>query len=170
MPAYSILMFIAIFIFVLLVGLNIFLVINNKRIQTLTEKFIVQTNELIPTIIQNVKLRYTTTNGLRIQNAPNNRCDLVLFNNCLALVRRQDFIFKIYFDPIIITSDIAITKKIFNYLDIYKPDRITFNQLVKGEVDIKLTDPIYRHYTIDITLKGLSKEQTNQLEKIKTWC
>ena len=93
-----------------------------------------------------------------------------MFDNFLAIVRRQDFVFKVFFAPVLLTSDIATTKNIFNYLDTYKPDRITFKQIVKGEVDIKLTDPKYKHYKTDITLKGLTIEQTTQLEKIKNWC
>jgi hypothetical protein len=43
-------------------------------------------------------------------------------------------------------------------------------QIAKGEVDIKLTDQVNKHYTTNITLKGLTNEQTTLLEKIKTWC
>lgn len=58
----------------------------------------------------------------------------------------------------------------FDYLDTYKPIRVTFNQFVKGQVEIKLSDPIYKNYKIDIILKGLSNEQINHLEKNKNWC
>jgi hypothetical protein len=170
MPIVSILTFVATFIFIVLVGLYIFLTFYNKRALSTTEKFIKQVKVLRATTFHSIKLRYSTTSGLRTEISPNNRCDLYLLDNCLAIVRRQDFIFKVFFAPVIISSDTATTKNMFDYLHIYKPDRITFKQIVKGEVDIKLTDPIYMHYTIDLTLKGLTSEQTNQLEKIKTWC
>lgn len=170
MPIVSILTFFAIFIFIVLVGLYIYLTFYNKRTRIAIDKFIAQASELRPTVIQNIKLRYWTTSGLRTQISPNNHCDLYLFDNCLAIVRRQDFIFNVFFAPVLLTSDIATTKSIFQYLDTYKPDRITIKQIVKGEIDIKLTDPTYKHYTTNITLKGLTSEQTTQLGKIKNWC
>jgi hypothetical protein len=150
-----------------------FLIFYNKRTHSVRERFLKHTNGLGPTVFKNIKLRYWTTNGihgLNIQVYPNNRCDLYLFDNCLAIVRKQDFIFKVFFAPILLTSDIAATKKMFDYLDTYKPIRVTFNQFVKGQVEIKLSDPIYKNYKIDIILKGLSNEQINHLEKNKNWC
>lgn len=170
MPIVSIMTFFAIFIFIVLVGLYIFLTFYNKQSQTAIDKFIGQASGLRPTIFQNIKLRYSETSGLKTYIYPNNRCDLYLFDNYLAIVRRQDFVFKVFFVPILLTSDIASTKNNFNYLETYKPDRITFKQIVKGEVDIKLTDQANKHYTKNITLKGLTNEQTAQLEKIKNWC
>jgi hypothetical protein len=170
MPIISILIFFATFVFIVLVGLCIYLTFYNKRKQKATDKFISQANNLRPTVFQNIKLRYSESSGLKTYIYPSNLCDLYLFDNYLAIIRRQDFVFKVFFAPILITSDIATTKNIFNYLDTYKPDRITFKQIVKGEVDIKLTDMTYKHYVTDITLKGLTEEQTTQLEKIKNWC
>ena len=170
MPIISILTFFATFIFIVLVALYIFLTFYNKRTRTATDRFIKQSNELRPIVFKNIKLRYWTTSGLRTATYPNNHCDLYLFDNCLAIVRRQDFILKVFFAPVLLTSDIATIMNTFNYLDVYKPDQITFKQIVKGEVDIKLTDLKHKHYKIDITFKGLSSEQTNQLEKIKNWC
>ncbi len=170
MPIVSILTFFAIFIFIVLAGVYIFLTFNNKRKRTVIDKFFGQASGLRPTVFQNIKLRYSETSGLKTYIYPNNCCDLYLFDNYLAIVRRQDFVFKVFFAPVLLTSDIATTKNIFNYLDIYKPDQITVQQIVKGEIDIKLTDPTYKHYKTDITLKGLTIEQTTQLEKIKNWC
>ena len=170
MPIVSILTFFAIFIFIGLLGLYIFLTFYNKRTLTAINKFIGQASELRPTVFQNIKLRYSETSGLWTYIYPNIRCDLYLFDNYLAIVRRQDFVFKVFFAPVLVTPDIATTKNIFNYLDTYKPDRITFKQIVKGEVDIKLTDQTYKHYKTDITLKGLTNEQSTQLKKINNWC
>jgi hypothetical protein len=164
--AVSIFIFFATFIFIVLVGLYIFLTFHNKRTRTVTERFINQVIELGPIVFQNVKLRYWTTNGLKTQIYPINHCDLYLLDNCLAIVRKQDPIFKVFFAPVLLTLDIAATKNMFDYLDTYKLDRITFKQFVKGEIDIKLSDPIYKQYSIDITLKGLTNEQKSQLEKM----
>jgi hypothetical protein len=68
-----------------------------------------------------------------------------------------------------LTTDIETTNNIFNGLETYKPDQITFKQLVKGEVDISLINPIYKHYTIDISFKELTNEQITVLEKFKCW-
>lgn len=167
MPIVSILTFFSTFIFIVLVGLYIFLTFYNKRTRPAIDRFIGQASGLRPTVFQNIKLRYSETSGLKTYIYPNNRCDLYLFDNYLAIVRRQDFVFKVFFAPILLTSDIATTKNTFNYLHTYKPHRITFKQIVKGEVDIKLTDFTSKHYTTDITLKGLTNEQTTQLEKFK---
>lgn len=170
MPIVSILTFFATFIFIVLVGLYVYVILYNKQTRSVIVEFIRQANGLKPTVFQNIKLRYSETSGLKTYIYPNNRCDLYLFDNYLAIVRRQDFVFKVFFAPVLLTSDIATTKNNFNFLDTYKLDRITFKQIVKGELDIKLTDPSYKHYTADITLKGLTKEQITQLEIIKTWC
>ena len=169
MTVVSILTFFATFIFIVLVGLYIFLTFYNKRTRTVIDKFIGQASGLRPTVFQNIKIRYSETSGLKTYIYPNNRCDLYLFDNYLAVVRKNDFVFKVLFAPLLLTSDIEATKKIFNYLDTYKLDRIIFKQKVKGEVDIKLTDPTHKHYKTDITLKGLSNEQTTKLETIKDW-
>ena len=170
MPIVSILTFFVTFLLTLFAGLYISLIFYNKRTLTTTDKFIRQASELAPTVFKNIKLRYWTTRGPKTQISPNNRCDLYVFDNYLAIVRRQDFIFKVFFAPVMLTSDLATTKNNFNYLDCYKPDYIHFNRLMKGQVDIKLKDPISRRWKIDITFKELTSEQTNQLYKIKNWC
>lgn len=170
MPIVSILTCLSIFIFIVLVGIYIFLTFYNKRSQAAIDKFIGQASGLKPTILKNIKLRYSETSELKTYIYPNNCCDLYLFDNFLAVFRRQDFVFKVYFAPILMSSDIASTKNNFNYLHTFKPDRITFNQFIKGEVEIKLTDPKHKHFTTNIILKELTNEQISQLEKIKKWC
>lgn len=170
MPILSILTFFATLIFIIGVGLYIYFTFHNKRTQLVINKFINQAKDLKPTVFRNVKLDYAEIGGLRKQMYINNSCDLYLFDNALAIIRRQDFIFKVFFAPILLTPDITTTKNDFQYLKTYKPNLITFKQVIKGEVDIKLTDPIYEHYTTEITLQGLTNEQLNQLEKTKNWC
>jgi Ca2+/Na+ antiporter len=170
MPVINILTFFASFILIVLVALYIFLIFYNKRTRVTTDKFIKQASDLSPTVLKDIKLHYWISSGQRMQISPNNHCDLYLFNDCLAIIRRQDFIFKVLFAPVLFTSDLLSTKSNFNYLDCYKPDRINFNQFIKGQVDIKVQDPIYRHWKIDITFRELTSEQTKDLEKIKNWC
>jgi len=92
-----------------------------------------------------------------------------LFEDCLGIVRRQNFIYKVFFPPFLITTDIAKTKCVFDYLNVLKPEKVLFKQIIKGDVDIKLIDPIYKHYRIEITIKGLTNDQINQLNRIKSW-
>jgi hypothetical protein len=169
MPIASIVLFFTIFIVIVLVGFYILFTFYNKRIRIVIDKFILEVSESKPIVFQNIKLRFWTTYGLKTEISLNNRCDLYLFDNCLAIVRRQDFIFKLLFAPILLTSDVAETENIFNYLDTYYPKQITFTQIVKGEVEINLTDPTHKHYQIAITLKELTIEQITQLEKIKNF-
>ena len=142
---------------------------NKKNLVTI-ERFVSQASGFKPAFLQNIKLRYWTTNGARTMISPNNHCDIYLFNNFLAIVRRQNFIFKVFFAPVLVTSDIPNTKNIFSYLTVYKPNRIIFNKVMKGQLDIKLIDPLYQHYKIDITFKQLTNEQLTQLDKLKDWC
>jgi len=153
-----------------LVTLFIYVTFYNRKTSAATDRFILQANELKPLVFENIKLRYWISRGLKIQTSPNNHCDLYLFDNCLAIVRRQNFVFKVIFAPVLITSDIEKAKNLFFDYDIYKPKRVHFNQLVKGEIDINITDPIHQYCRIDITFKGLTDEQLTQLEKIKTYC
>jgi len=170
MPVINILIFIVTFWVVALATIYFLVNYYNKKNLIARKRFVTQASEFKPALLQNVKLRYWTTNGARTMISPNNQCDIYLFDNFLAIIRRQNFMFKVFFAPVLITSDIASTENIFSYLDVYKPARITFNQIVKGEIDIKIKDPIYRHYKIDITFKGLTSEQLIQLAKIKDWC
>lgn len=170
MTAINILLFVVSFWIVALAIIYFLLKYYNRKNLATTERFISQASEFKSVLLQNIKLRYWITNRARTSSSPNNHCDIYLFGDLLAIVRRQNFIFKVFFAPVLITSDIASTKSIFNYLSVYKPARITFNQIVKGEIDIKIRDPIYGHYKIDITFKGLTSEQLTQLIKIKNWC
>lgn len=166
----TILLILAIFLFILWAGFYIGVIFYNKSAKATTDKFIAHAAKLNPVVFQDVEIRYHTVNGLKAGAYPNNRCDLYLFGNCLAIVRRQDFVFKVFFSPILITPDVAATRYMFNYLVVYKPDSITFKQIMKGEVDIKLTDLMYAHYKMEMTLKGLTGEQIAQLGRIKGWC
>ncbi len=157
------------FILVFMIVLILFVIFYNMRTKTILDRFIFQAESLNPIIFENIELRYWTNNGGRMEINPFNRCNLFLFENCLAIVRRQEFIGKVLFPPILLTSDITLTKDIFNYLKIYKPEHILSKKIINGEVDIILSDPIYKHYKIDITLMGLSEHQIDQLDKIKSW-
>ena len=170
MTAINILIFVVSFWIVALAVIYFLVKYYNKKNLVAIEGFVSHSSEFKPVLLQNIKLRYWTTNGARTGISPNNNCDIYLFDTFLAIVRRQNFIFKVFFAPVLITSDITSTKSIFSYLTVYKPDRVVFNEVMKGQIDIKIKDPIYRHYKIDITFKELASEQLTQLVKIKDWC
>ena len=169
MPTISILTFIASFFFIILVSLYIYLTFYNNRTKKITNRFLEHANKLNPIVFRNIKIRYWSNSGLKTYVYPNNYCDIYLLDDSLAIIRRQNFILKVFFRPILLTSDTTATKISFNYLDTYKPDNIFFKQTVKGEVDIKLTDLEHNHFKIYITFMGLTNEQLGQLEKIKNW-
>ena len=170
MPVINILILVVAFWIVALAIIYFLVKYYNKKNVVATERFASHSSEFKPVLFQNIKLRYWTSNGARTMISPNNNCDIYLFDNFLAIVRRQNFIFKVFFAPVLITSDIISIKSIFSYLTVYKPDRVIFNEVMKGQIDIKIKDPIYRHCKIDITFKELTSEQLNQLVKIKNWC
>ena len=165
----TILIFFVVSIAILLLSIFIFTIFYKKRSNANLEKFITQSVVLKPIILKNIKLRYWTINIHRMQIYPNNVCDLYLFDTFLVIARRQNFIFKVAFPPILIGPDPKQAKEIFSYLEIYKPDKFIFKERIKGEIDIKVTDLTYMHYKIDITLKELIAEQKEQLQKIKSW-
>ncbi len=99
----------------------------------------------------------------------NSCCDLYLFDNCLAITRREHFIYTFLFAPILITSDVISAERMFDNIKIYNPDSIIFKEIVQGEIVIKVSDPLYTHYKIELTLRGMTKEQIGKLKRIEDW-
>ncbi len=170
MPILSILTFLAAFSSFVLLVLYIYLSFYNKRSQLLIDNFLKQVSHVKPIFFQHIKIRYSETSGLKTYIFPNNYCDLYLFDNYLAIVRKQHFIFKVLFAPMVLSSNTDTTNSSFNHLKSYKPSQIVFKEVLKGEIDIKINDINNKQYTIDITLKGLTNEQLTQLDIIKNWC
>jgi len=169
MPVTNILIFFCSFITFLLVTIFIFLIYFNRKTKILIAKFLSQAAGLNPQPIKNIRLRYWITMRQKTAASPNNFCDLYLFDNCLAIVRRQNFIFKVFFAPVLITPDIEQTKIIFDYLKAHKPRQIIFNRIRKGQIDIRAIDQTHKNTRLDITFKGLTEAQLDQLNKIKSW-
>lgn len=157
------------YLLLLVSGMFVYLAFRNKKVTSHTERFISQVQALDSIVIENVRLRYWRKRGLKYFIDPTNRCDLYLFHNCLAVVRKKNNILKVCFAPILITSDIQSATTDFPYLYIYQPTLIRFKKIVEGEIDFIAKGTMYNSYAIDFSLKGLTKEQTAQLEKIKNW-
>lgn len=155
--------------FIILVGVSIYVQICNRHTERKLKKFISLVHPLNPDVVSNIKLRYWTTNGSKHTGSINSTCDIYLFDNCLAINRREHFIYNILFDTIIITSDVISAERKYYKLKIYSPDSIVFKKIVQGEIIIKITDPKYAHYKIEITLMGMTKEQVAKLKRIENW-
>lgn len=169
MPLIQILSFVIVFYLIVYVCVYTFLIFYNKKNSALTKRFLSQVKLYDPKVIPNVKLRYWITRRLRTWTSPGTYGDLYLFDNCLVIVRRRNFIFKIFHPPVLFTPDMDHAKKNFPYLKAYQPGYIHFNQLHKSEIEIKVKDPDSGTWMIDITLKGLSADEVNQVSEIKNW-
>ena len=165
----SMLVSLVVSVFIFWAVMYVFVIIYNKKALAQTDKFLSDTMALLPAMFANVKLRYLQTNGGKTQFSPNNYADVYLFQNYLAIVRRQHFVFKAFFPPVLITPDVAITKDPFSYLKTYLPVQVLFNES-KGQVSVKLKHPLYRSRKIDLTFKNLDSAQIKQLNVVKDWC
>ena len=169
MPHYFSTLFYIGFPFIVFCGLYLYKVNFNKQSAAINESFLAQTKALQPIIFENIKLSYFETRGFKIRYYPKNVADLYLFDNALVIMRRQNFIFKVTYPPLILTADVKSKKNALNN-HAYKPYSIIFKQVLKGEVEIKIRKSEYKRCTIDITFKGLNNDQLIKLEKIKEWC
>lgn len=170
-----ILTFYGVFILFSLTGTYIFIVFYNKRTKILIDQFALQTNTMRYDVFNNIKLRYWETRyypnigDTRTYIYLNNTCDIYLFDNYFAIVRRQNFVFKVSFPPILISSQNSDAQNIFNYLDIYYPKRISFIKVKIGELDFNVVDSNNKYITVEITVKGLTQEQIERFEVLRQW-
>lgn len=139
---------------------------RNKNIKSTINQFFSQTNGLPFTTFTNVRLKHWDKTGLKHYFSVNNFCDLYLFDTFILLNRRQHTVFKIRFYPIII-SPTTDKKIIYKTFDTFNPDKINFSN---SSVKFTLTDHSNKNVKIEITLTGLTTDQTSKLEKIKNWC
>jgi len=143
---------------------------NNRKTKPLTDRFINEIKLIEPVILRDIKLRYWISTEGRTTLSPNNNCDLYLFDKSLVIIRRQDFIFKVNFAPVLLTQDLEKAMINFGFLKCLKPNKIHFNQTIKGQIEIKVTDSNKKYNKkIDITLKQLTIEQLLQLDIINKW-
>src|SRR5215218_4352385 len=108
----NIFIFFVVFISFVVTIIFLFLIFFNRKSKLITDKFLSQVITLKPKVIKNIRIRYWITRNMRIMLSPNNYCDLYIFDSCLGIVRRQNFIFKVFFVPVLITPDIKQTKNI----------------------------------------------------------
>lgn len=162
---YIILFFIGSFALFYFAG-SIYFYFHNNENNIKVEKFLNIANELNPIVFNDIKLRYWKSRGTRTEISINSICDLYLYDESLVLVRRQNFILKMIFAPVVITSNIAKSKNDFPNLESYLPSSFVLNSYKRGELEIKLQGS----YRIDITLKGLTTEQIDKLRIVQNWC
>jgi hypothetical protein len=144
-------------------------VISNRKNQRAVQNFLDLAAPSEPLIIPSIPIRYVTTNGDKGQVSIDNSCDLYLFSNCLAIVRKQNFVFPFQFSPIILTADVAKTRETFADVACYKPTKVKANGAFKGRVNIIIQHPAFKRWKIDITLKSLTDEQVNSIVSLTAW-
>ena len=148
----------------------IYVLFYNKRTKLMIDLFMEMTHTNNPIVLKDIRLRYWTTTHSKTNISPNNYCDLYIFEYCIVLIRREKFIYRIKFAPIVLSNNVEAIKSRFGFLKCYKPDGIHFYEKLKGKIDIKLLESNYKFKRIDITLKGLQDEQIALLNKLKEWC
>lgn len=145
---------------------------QNSSAKPITAAFVEQSSKFAPLVIKDIELTYWEMHrlGTRIRGDlfNNSRCDLYLFSNFMAIVRQHKTIFGLtFFKPILITSEVAQTRPLFIYLEIFKPYKIYFQ---KSRITIRIIHSTNGQIKGDITLKNLTEAQLTQLETIKSWC
>ena len=166
----NIILFYITFLIVLFVAVAVFAFLQNKRVNGKIDLFLKDAASLQSSVFVNVNLQYRVINQYKMRVSPYGTSDLYLFDDALVLLRSQHFIFRLLFAPVLITVDPNKWSGRFGYIDIYKPDSIVFNRFLKGVIDIKLSDPKFKTFKIEVRLKKLTEEQMFQLDKMRDWC
>jgi hypothetical protein len=169
MSGLGIVMLLIVFMCFFLILLFVVGYLKNNKTKPVVRKFLLQAEKLSPDVFKNIKMRHWATSGYRTYISPCSSCDLYLFDDYLVIVRTQNFIYRVHFAPIIITSYLMAEESMFSYLELNVPDQIIFKQVLKGEIEIRLTDLHYKHYKTEITLKGLTDTQMDLLERMRNW-
>lgn len=156
-----IIFFIALFYF--------FLKLYSERNIVKTSHFIHLSKSLGPILIQDVKTRYWKVNDLHVSTNPKTRCDIYLFTHCIVVARHQSFFVDIIHPPILITSGTWDPHPAFNNMAAFRPGKILFKKILKGEIELACFNLLNDSYKLEITFKGLADYEVKQLEKIKTW-
>jgi hypothetical protein len=95
---------------------------------------------------------------------------IYIFDNFLAIFRRQKFIFKIDFEPLLLSTNDYIKNELDlnNYL--FKIiDKAIFTKYKDDKLILKLTDENFTHYKTEIILRNLTSEQIDKLKQIENW-
>ena len=145
------------------------ILLHNKNTNAILFSFVLQTSNLSTICLKNIKTSYLVENGLEFYPSINNTADIYLFDNFLAIFRRQNFIFKLHFRPTIISKDPKSIQKLLGFMKVDKFDKLVIKPICMGEIEIHLADQQYKHYKTTIILKGLTEDQTKLLSSIKKW-
>lgn len=153
-------------IFITVIPVIIFMVRHrNKSYQKALHALLYQTNHLPHIRIQNIRVSYLVENGSKQYPSINNTADIYVFNDFLIVYRRQNLVFKFHYKPYLVGN--ATTSLNLPGVSSNKPDEIIINS--SSEIQIKVTDPVHKHYQTKLTLSGLSREEADHLLPIKQW-
>jgi hypothetical protein len=170
MNSLTFLLFYGSFFLIVIIGLSIYSNFKNRKNRPKIISFINQTEYLKPSVLKDISIKYLDSNHYMTRSSPNGKCDLYIFDNFIAIIRRQKFIFTIEFEPLIIKAD-DYNKNVIdlnNYL--FKTiDRAKFTKYKNDELIIKLKDENFTHFKTEITLRKLKGKHIDKLRPIENW-
>lgn len=142
------------------------LYLNNIALPVI-KRFTEHISTINPIMYRDIKARYSEFNGDYMEIVfYGSSCDIYLFENYIVVVRRYKSLFRRHIEPIILTYSEKDAYKAFPYLNIFRPEKLLFKQIIKGEVEFRFTDFKRKYYRMELTLKALNPEQKAQLERV----
>ena len=170
MDLHTLIIFYGSFFSFLIVGIAIYSYLENKKSNSKINSFIKLTEKLNPIIFRALDVKYLDINHYKTRSSPLGKCVLYLFDKFLAIIRRQKFIFKFIFEPILIINgnkknDQFDYKKYITVI----PDKIVFTSYKTDELVIKFTDEKHEHFKTEIILRKPTSEQLLKFKSIENW-
>ncbi|MCL2131664.1 MAG: hypothetical protein FWH36_04310 [Lentimicrobiaceae bacterium] len=120
----------------------------------------------------------THERGYNIIVSPNHKCDIYLFDNYFAIVRKTFFY---TYAPVFITPDVERTREITGFSTVYKPSNISFFQKKSRKITFEIENEIVfkdfmlfvggksKYFQTIITLNNLTDGQITYFEQIENW-
>jgi hypothetical protein len=156
----------------LLIAASVFIYFKLKNRSSIPKisEFIIQTENLNPTVMKDVSIKYMDVNHYKTRISPYASCDIYLFDDFLAIIRRQRFIFTLLFEPkIIINKEIQNNPIDISNFNTSVADSFKFTNHKKDEIIIKYTDKRHSNFKTEIVLRKLTSQQVEKLKVIENW-
>lgn len=166
MPITESIIFFSKFLIVLLILYLLYCLFRNLAIKPQIKRFLEDSNSRNPVVIYDIKLSYWIKSGYKYYVSIRNYCDIYIFDNFFVIVRKQKIIFDLLFPPMLFVKSFQRVTSGFEYINHFEPEIIKFSKVVKGQIEIKIIDPVYEHRKIEIIIKGLTNEQMEKVEKV----
>lgn len=115
-------------------------------------------------VVNAARMKYKEDDGYKTRLWPGGTCDLYIFNEYAALVKKHNFLINFKSAPFVfgphVPDSMQAHKKILA--------EAKFNE-IKKEYGFILKDDIAPRYRYDVTLSQLSQEHINELNKVQLW-